>query len=72
MTGTWTTQTHCLGAYIRNRRKLARLSLRQLAERTEPVKLNETSGCWFYLCVLQGLDGRARLVDPHLGGQLRG
>ena len=34
MTGTWTTQTHCLGAYIRNRRKLARLSLRQLAERT--------------------------------------
>jgi transcriptional regulator with XRE-family HTH domain len=34
VTGTWTTQTHCLGAVIRNRRKLARLSLRQLAERT--------------------------------------
>ena len=34
MTGTWTTQTHCLGAFIRTRRKLARLSLRQLAEMT--------------------------------------
>ena len=34
MTGTWTTQTQCLGAFIRNRRKLARLSLRQLAEMT--------------------------------------
>jgi hypothetical protein len=43
-----------------------------LLDSPEPVKLNETSGCWFYLCVLQGLDGRARLVDPHLGGQLRG
>ena len=32
MTGTWTTQT--LGAFVRNRRKLARLSLRQLAEMT--------------------------------------
>jgi transcriptional regulator with XRE-family HTH domain len=34
VTGTWTTQTHCLGAFVRNRRKLARLSLRQLAEMT--------------------------------------
>ena len=34
MTGTWTAQAQCLGAFIRNRRKLARLSLRQLAERT--------------------------------------
>ena len=34
MTGTWNAQTQCLGAFIRNRRKLARLSLRQLAEKT--------------------------------------
>jgi transcriptional regulator with XRE-family HTH domain len=34
VTGTWNTQTQCLGAFIRNRRKLARLSLRQLAETT--------------------------------------
>ncbi len=34
MTGTWNAQTQCLGAFIRNRRKLARLSLRQLAEMT--------------------------------------
>ena len=34
MTGTWKAQTPCLGAFIRNRRKLARLSLRQLAEMT--------------------------------------
>ena len=34
MTGTWNGQTQCLGAFIRNRRKLARLSLRQLAEMT--------------------------------------
>ena len=32
--GTWHTQMQCLGAFIRNRRKLARLSLRQLAEMT--------------------------------------
>ena len=34
MTGTWNAQTQCLGALIRKRRKLARLSLRQLAEMT--------------------------------------
>ena len=34
VTGTWNGQTQCLGAFIRNRRKLARLSLRQLAEMT--------------------------------------
>ena len=34
VTGTWNAQTQCLGAFIRNRRKLARLSLRQLAEMT--------------------------------------
>ena len=34
MTGTWNAQTQCLGAFIRKRRKLARLSLRQLAEMT--------------------------------------
>jgi transcriptional regulator with XRE-family HTH domain len=34
VTGTWNAQTHCLGAFIRNRRKLARLSLRQLADMT--------------------------------------
>ena len=34
MAGTWNSQTQCLGAFIRNRRKLARLSLRQLAETT--------------------------------------
>ena len=34
MTGTWNGQTQCLGAFIRNRRKLARLSLRQLAQMT--------------------------------------
>ena len=34
VTGTWNTQAQCLGAFIRNRRKLARLSLRQLAETT--------------------------------------
>ena len=34
MIGTWHTQTQCLGAFIRSRRKLARLSLRQLAEMT--------------------------------------
>ena len=34
VTGTWNTQARCLGAFIRNRRKLARLSLRQLAETT--------------------------------------
>src|SRR6266542_2854909 len=40
--------------------------------RAEPVKLNETSGGWFYLTGLLGLDGGAGLVDPHLGGQGRG
>jgi len=39
---------------------------------TEPVKLNETSGCWIYLTGLLGLDGGAGLVDPDLGGQGRG
>ena len=34
MTGTWNSQAQCLGAFLRNRRKLARLSLRQLAETT--------------------------------------
>jgi transcriptional regulator with XRE-family HTH domain len=34
VTGPWNTQAQCLGAFIRNRRKLARLSLRQLAETT--------------------------------------
>ena len=34
MTGPWYAQAHCLGAFIRRRRKLARLSLRQLAEMT--------------------------------------
>ena len=34
MTGTWNTQKQCLGAFIRTRRQLARLSLRQLAEMT--------------------------------------
>ena len=34
MTGPWNTRAQCLGAFIRNRRKLARLSLRQLAETT--------------------------------------
>jgi len=34
VTGTWKAQTQCLGAFIRTRRKLARLSLRQLAEMT--------------------------------------
>ncbi len=34
MTGTWNAQKQCLGAFIRTRRKLARLSLRQLAEMT--------------------------------------
>ena len=34
MTATWNAQTQCLGAFIRKRRKLARLSLRQLAEMT--------------------------------------
>ena len=34
MIGTWNTQTQILGAFIRSRRKLARLSLRQLAETT--------------------------------------
>ena len=34
MTGPWNTQAQYLGAFIRNRRKLARLSLRQLAETT--------------------------------------
>ncbi|MGO9671347.1 MAG: helix-turn-helix domain-containing protein [Streptosporangiaceae bacterium] len=34
MTGPWNTQAQCLGAFIRKRRKLARLSLRQLAETT--------------------------------------
>ena len=38
---------------------------------SEPVKLNETSGCWSYLCILQGLDGWPGLVDPYLGGQGR-
>ena len=32
--GTWNAQTQYLGAFIRNRRKLARLTLRQLAEMT--------------------------------------
>jgi MFS family permease len=35
----------------------------------EPVKLNETSGGWVCLWRLLGLDGRAGLVDPDLGGQ---
>ena len=34
MTGPWNRQAQYLGAFIRNRRKLARLSLRQLAETT--------------------------------------
>ena len=34
MIGAWHTQTQILGAFIRSRRKLARLSLRQLAEMT--------------------------------------
>ena len=34
MTGPWNGQAQCLGAFIRNRRRLARLSLRQLAETT--------------------------------------
>jgi transcriptional regulator with XRE-family HTH domain len=34
VTGPWNTRAQCLGAFIRNRRKLARLSLRQLAETT--------------------------------------
>jgi Helix-turn-helix len=34
VTGPWNTQAQCLGAFIRNRRKLARLTLRQLAETT--------------------------------------
>ena len=34
MIGTWNTQTQILGAFIRSRRKLARLTLRQLAEMT--------------------------------------
>ena len=34
MIGTWNAQAQYLGAFIRNRRKLARLSLRQLAEMT--------------------------------------
>ena len=34
MIGAWHTQTQCLGAFIRSRRKLARLSLRELAEMT--------------------------------------
>jgi len=34
VTGTWNAQTQGLGAFIRHRRKLARLSLRQLADRT--------------------------------------
>jgi hypothetical protein len=39
---------------------------------SERVKLNETSGGWFYLTGLLGLDGGARLVDPHFDGQGRG
>ena len=42
------------------------------AAEAEPVKLNETSGCWIYLTGLLGLDGGAGLVDPDLGGQGRG
>ena len=38
--------------------------------KAEPVKLNETSGGWFCLCGLLGLDGGAGLVDPGLSGQL--
>src|SRR5215831_7127938 len=34
VTGAWNTQRQYLGAFIRNRRKLARLTLRQLAEMT--------------------------------------
>ncbi len=34
MTETWNAQMENLGAFIRNKRKLANLSLRQLAERT--------------------------------------
>ena len=49
---------------------LARLIPRN--RRAEPVKLNETSGGWFYLTGLLGLDGGARLVDPHFDGQGRG
>src|SRR6266851_4428683 len=40
--------------------------------RTEPVKLNETSGGWIYPTALLGLDGGAGLVDPDPGGQGRG
>ncbi len=42
------------------------------AGRTEPVKLNETSGGWIYPTALLGLDGGAGLVDPDPGGQGRG
>ena len=42
------------------------------ARTPEPVKLNETSGGWFYLTGFLGLNGGAGLVDPHLGGQGRG
>ena len=41
-----------------------------VATAAEPVKLNETSGGWFCLCGLLGLDGGAGLVDPGLAGQL--
>ena len=34
MTGPWYAQAQCVGAFIRRRRKLARLTLRQLAETT--------------------------------------
>src|SRR6266487_5610501 len=49
-----------------------RMSRAALSLSAEPVKLNETSGGWFYLTGLLGLDGGAGLVDPHLGGQGRG
>src|ERR1017187_2623323 len=51
---------------------LARTWMRSRARwrgRTEPVKLNETSGGWVCLWRLLGRDGRAGLVDPDLGGQ---
>jgi len=50
--------------------KLANPAAAQIIEpiAAEPVKLIETSGCWIYPGIFLGLDGRAWLVDPYLGG----